>query len=112
MSEFKVGDRVSVFYVNQNILQEEIGTVLFVIPGGGLSIEGSDKLRGRYFHPRQCDLVERPKKTVKKKMWAGVGKRSAGGRELLVSDGIYETRQQALSDGYIGSVEFEIEIEE
>jgi hypothetical protein len=65
--KFKVGDCVRLFWCDSATaaLFETDHTVDRVFQGGSVALQD----RIGFFHPRQLELIERPKKLVKKKMW-------------------------------------------
>lgn len=73
---FKVGDTIRVFLNSQTDCYEALTKVAAICPSTSMlttyfvAVDISGERR--YFHPRQCELIERPKKMVKKKVWTYV----------------------------------------
>ncbi len=100
MSEFKVGDKVKVFEASDiggsyegNYFIAEIGSF------GMIRLHDKGTTDG-WVHPRQCELLERPKKTVKKTMWVWASEKKP--LQRVFGDGRYFSVQ----------VEAEVEVEE
>lgn len=77
--EFKAGDRIRVYRGGRSPIE---GTVTYISPllGIGFTEDGFYSAHDESpFHPRQCELISRPQKTEKKKVWVAAWDKNPNG---------------------------------
>lgn len=115
---FKVGDRVRAFGVDGTVI--EVGTRYLEVSfyfENGTKQEGSFLLDGRIFDWHavpSLELIERPKRTVKKKLYVAISPRVTQSitRSAHGTSYAYEERRHAEGLDNYQIVEVEIEVEE
>jgi hypothetical protein len=107
---FKVGDMVKVFYANTTYGAFEGQGRILAVQREAFQVEGYNA----WFHPRQLELISRPKRTVKKTMFTLA---TMDGERAFLGCPLYDSQEEALAFGrginrkVIGTVAIDVEVE-